>query len=226
MNSLLTKLFPNVTSQWDLVTQSFTETLFMVGWTALIAGIIGISFGILLTITGPKGILENTLVYSILDKFINIIRSVPFIILLALVVPLTRIIVGTSIGTIAAIVPLSIGVFPFYARQVQNALVEVDPGIIEAAQASGSSNFDLIFGVYLKEGTSELIRVSIVTLIGVIDFTAMAGDIGGGGLGNLAISLGYDRFETDITIAATLIILVMVLVTQTIGDYFVRRTTH
>jgi len=226
MNSLLTKLFPNVTSQWDLVTQSFTETLFMVGWTALIAGIIGISFGILLTITGPKGILENTLVYSILDKFINIIRSVPFIILLALVVPLTRIIVGTSIGTIAAIVPLSIGVFPFYARQVQNALVEVDPGIIEAAQASGSSNFDLIFGVYLKEGTSELIRVSIVTLIGVIDFTAMAGAIGGGGLGNLAISLGYDRFETDITIAATLIILVMVLVTQTIGDYFVRRTTH
>ena len=226
MNSLLTKLFPNVTSQWDLVTQSFTETLFMVGWTALIAGIIGISFGILLTITGPKGILENTLVYSILDKFINIIRSVPFIILLALVVPLTRIIVGTSIGTIAANVPLSIGVFPFYARQVQNALVEVDPGIIEAAQASGSSNFDLIFGVYLKEGTSELIRVSIVTLIGVIDFTAMAGDIGGGGLGNLAISLGYDRFETDITIAATLIILVMVLVTQTIGDYFVRRTTH
>jgi len=226
MNSLLTKLFPNVTSQWDLVTQSFTETLFMVGWTALIAGIIGISFGILLTITGPKGILENTLVYSILDKFINIIRSVPFIILLALVVPLTRIIVGTSIGTIAAIVPLSIGVFPFYARQVQNALVEVDPGIIEAAQASGSSNFDLIFGVYLKEGTSELIRVSIVTLIGVIDFTAMAGAIGGGGLGNLAISLGYDRFETDITIAATLIILVMGLVTQTIGDYFVRRTTH
>lgn len=226
MNSLLTKLFPNVVSQWDLVTQSFTETLFMVGWTALIAGIIGISFGILLTITGPKGILENTLVYSILDKFINIIRSVPFIILLALVVPLTRIIVGTSIGTIAAIVPLSIGVFPFYARQVQNALVEVDPGIIEAAQASGSSNFDLIFGVYLKEGTSELIRVSIVTLIGVIDFTAMAGAIGGGGLGNLAISLGYDRFETDITIAATLIILVMVLVTQTIGDYFVRRTTH
>lgn len=226
MNSLLTKLFPNVVSQWDLVTQSFTETLFMVGWTALIAGIIGISFGILLTITGPKGILENTLLYSILDKFINIIRSVPFIILLALVVPLTRIIVGTSIGTIAAIVPLSIGVFPFYARQVQNALVEVDPGIIEAAQASGSSNFDLIFGVYLKEGTSELIRVSIVTLIGVIDFTAMAGAIGGGGLGNLAISLGYDRFETDITIAATLIILVMVLVTQTIGDYFVRRTTH
>ncbi|KRL58100.1 abc superfamily atp binding cassette transporter, membrane protein [Paucilactobacillus oligofermentans DSM 15707 = LMG 22743] len=198
----------------------------MVGWTALIAGIIGISFGILLTITGPKGILENTLVYSVLDKFINIIRSVPFIILLALVVPLTRIIVGTSIGTIAAIVPLSIGVFPFYARQVQNALVEVDSGIIEAAQASGSSNFDLIFGVYLKEGTSELIRVSIVTLIGVIDFTAMAGAIGGGGLGNLAISLGYDRFENDITIAATLIILVMVLVTQTIGDYFVRRTTH
>lgn len=226
MHSLLIHLFPNVVSQWNLVTQSFTETLFMVGWTALIAGIIGVSFGILLTITGPKGILENTLVYSVLDKFINIIRSVPFIILLALVVPLTRIIVGTSIGTIAAIVPLSIGVFPFYARQVQNALVEVDPGIIEAAQASGSSNFDLIFGVYLKEGTSELIRVSIVTLIGVIDFTAMAGAIGGGGLGNLAISLGYDRFENDITIAATLIILVMVLVTQTIGDYFVRRTTH
>ncbi|CUS27009.1 ABC-type metal ion transport system permease component [Paucilactobacillus oligofermentans DSM 15707 = LMG 22743] len=226
MHSLLIHLFPNVVSQWNLVTQSFTETLFMVGWTALIAGIIGISFGILLTITGPKGILENTLVYSVLDKFINIIRSVPFIILLALVVPLTRIIVGTSIGTIAAIVPLSIGVFPFYARQVQNALVEVDSGIIEAAQASGSSNFDLIFGVYLKEGTSELIRVSIVTLIGVIDFTAMAGAIGGGGLGNLAISLGYDRFENDITIAATLIILVMVLVTQTIGDYFVRRTTH
>lgn len=226
MQSLLNQWFPNVIANWDMVLQSINETLFMVGWTAVIAGIVGMFFGVLLVITGPRGIIENAYFYSILDKVINVIRSVPFIILLALVVPLTRLIVGTSIGTIAAIVPLSIGSFPFYARQVQNALVEVDPGIIEAAQASGSSNIGIIFRVYLKEGTSELIRVSIVTLIGVIDFTAMAGAIGAGGLGNLAISVGYNRFENDVTVAATLIILIMVLITQMIGDFFVRRTTH
>ncbi|PIO87894.1 methionine ABC transporter permease [Loigolactobacillus backii] len=198
----------------------------MTAISIIIAGIFGVVFGVILVVTEPNQLLENKFVYQIVDKIINIFRAIPFIILLALLTPVTRAIIGTSIGTTAAIVPLVLGCSPFYARQIQNALAEVDPGMVEASQAMGLTPLDIIIHVYLKEGLSEIVRVSIVTIISLISLTAMAGAVGAGGLGDIAITLGYNQFENDVTIAATAIILIMVLLIQLIGDFFIRRLEH
>lgn len=226
MANIFAHYFPNVVGISDQFIQSTWETIYMVVATAIIAGILGLVLGVALTVTEPGHILAQRTVYSVLDKLVNLFRSIPFIILLAVIVPFTRLLVGTSIGTTAAIVPLVLGSAPFYARQIQNALVEVDPGIIEAAESVGSSPLEIIFRVYLKEGLSEIIRVSVVTLISVIGLTAMAGAVGGGGLGNLAISVGYNRFQNDVTFVAMIIILLMVFFVQIIGDFFARKTAH
>ncbi|XIF19876.1 MAG: Hypothetical protein AJITA_00581 [Acetilactobacillus jinshanensis] len=202
------------------------QTIYMTLVTAIIAGILGILIGIALVITGPNGICQQNQVYWILDKIVNLFRSIPFIILLAVIAPLTRLIVGTSIGTTASIVPLIIGTVPFYARQVQNSLLDVDPGIIEAAQAMGSGNLSIIFRVYLKESLPSLIRTSVITLISLISLTAMAGTVGGGGLGNLAIMVGYNRFESDVTVMSLIIVLVLVFAIQIIGDLLAKWTDH
>ncbi|WP_206184332.1 methionine ABC transporter permease [Sporolactobacillus sp. THM19-2] len=133
---------------------------------------------------------------------------------------------GTTIGTTAAIVPLVIGISPFYARQIQNALVEVDSGIIEAAESMGSGPLEIIFRVYLREGLADIIRVSVLTMISLIGLTAMAGAVGGGGLGNLAVSVGYQRFQNDVTFVAMIIILLLVFVIQFIGDIIARKVSH
>ncbi|MFZ2774212.1 MAG: ABC transporter permease subunit, partial [Trichococcus flocculiformis] len=146
--------------------------------------------------------------------------------LMALIVPFTRLVVGTSIGTTASIVPLVVATVPFYARQIQNALVEVDAGVIEAAQSMGASPGEIIFRVYLKEGLPGIIRVSSVTIINLIGLTAMAGAIGGGGLGNLAITRGYNRFQNDVTLVATIIILIIVFISQAIGNALVKKVSH
>lgn len=220
------KYFPNaVTMKSDFI-QATGETLYMTAITAIIAGILGMAIGIGLIVTQPGGILENRIVYNILDKFVNLFRSIPFVILLAIIAPVTRIIVGTAIGTTAAIVPLVIGSAPFYARQIQNALAEVDHGVIEAAESVGSGPIAIIFRVYLKEGLADIIRSSVLTLISLIDLTAMAGAIGGGGLGNLAVNIGYNRFQTDVIFLAMLIILVIVFIIQLVGDWLARRVDH
>ncbi|WP_214463982.1 methionine ABC transporter permease [Levilactobacillus brevis] len=206
--------------------QATGETLYMTFFTAVVAGIIGMAIGIGLIVTQPGGILENRVVYNILDKLVNLCRSIPFVILLAVIAPLTRIIVGTAIGTTAAIVPLVIGSAPFYARQIQNTLAEVDRGVIEAAESVGSGPIAIIFRVYLRESLPDIIRSSVLTLISLIDLTAMAGAIGGGGLGNLAINVGYSRFESDVTFLAMLIILVIVFAIQLIGDLWARKVDH
>lgn len=226
MTEFIQTYFPNVIAIQDEVVESLLQTLYMVFITAAIAGVLGIILGITLVVTGPKGILENKRVYKVLDQFVNLFRSLPFIIMMALIVPITRLIVGTSIGTTAAIVPLVVGTTPFFARQIQNALLEVDPGVIEAAQAMGSSPFEIIFRVYLKEGLVPIIRVSSVTIINLIGLTAMAGAIGGGGLGNLAIARGYNRFQNDVTLVATVLILLIVFISQAIGNLLVRKASH
>jgi D-methionine transport system permease protein len=198
----------------------------MVTMTALIAGVLGIILGVILLITDENGLTPNHLLYNILDKIVNVFRSLPFIILLGVIYKLTRFIVGTSIGSTAAIVPLVISTTPFFARQIQNALLEVDPGVVEAAQAMGTSNLDIIFRVYLKEGLASIIRVSAVTIINVIGLTAMAGAVGGGGLGNLAISRGYNRFQDDVILVATGLILIIVFISQAIGNYLVKKVSH
>lgn len=202
------------------------STLYMTFATAVIAGIIGLILGIILTITEKDGILENKTINNILDKIINLLRSIPFIILLALIAPLTRIIVGTRIGETAAIVPLVFGTFPFFARQVQNVLLETDRGIVEAAQSMGDSEYEIITRVYLREALPGLIRVSALTIISLIGLTTMAGAIGAGGLGKMAIAQGYNRFQDDVTIVATLIILVIVYVIQGISNILVKKISH
>ncbi|MGX7394662.1 methionine ABC transporter permease [Carnobacterium mobile] len=226
MTTFFSTYFKNVLVLKNEIIESTLETLYMAGVTALIAGILGISLGVVLVVTDENGILKNTFIYRFLDNIVNTFRSLPFIILLALVVPLTRLLVHTSIGTTAALVPLVIGTVPFYARQIQVALLEVDPGVIEAAQSMGSSPLEIIFRVYLKEGLTSIIRVSALTIINVIGLTTMAGAIGGGGLGNLAIARGYNRYQNDVTLVATLIILVIVFISQFIGNQLVKKTSH
>lgn len=226
MNAIIEQYLPNVVDILPEISESIWQTLYMVGITAGIAGILGIILGIILVVTEKGGILENQRLYSQLEKGVNVFRSVPFIIMLALIAPVTRLIVGTSIGTTAAIVPLVVGTVPFFSRQIQNALLEVDAGIIEAAEAMGSSPFEIIFRVYLKEGLPSIIRVSSVTIINLIGLTTMAGAIGGGGLGNLAIARGYNRNQMDVTLIATGAILIIVFASQFIGNYLVKKTSH
>ncbi|MEQ7052411.1 methionine ABC transporter permease [Paenibacillaceae sp. P-4] len=226
MSEFLMNNFPNIWNLREEILISIYETIYMVVVTSLFSVLFGLLLGVTLIVVDKGGILENRLVYSVLDKVINLFRSIPFIILIAVVVPLTRLIAGTSIGMQAAIVPLVIGIVPFYARQIQNALVEVDPGIVEAAQSMGSGPIEIVFRVYLKEGLNAIIRASSVTVINLIGLTTMAGAIGSGGLGSLAISKGYNRFQNDITIVATILILILVFVCQFIGDYFTKKTMH
>lgn len=201
-------------------------TLYMVAVTALIAGIIGLAIGVLLVVTQEDGILENRRVYSVLDKLVNVARSIPFVIIIALLASVTRIISGTTIGPQAAIVPLVAGTVPFYARQIENALIDVDKGVIEAARAMGNSPIEIIIRVYLREGLAGIIRVSQLTLISLIGLTAMAGAIGAGGLGDLAISQGYNRFQNDVTVVATLIILLIVFIIQWSGNFIIKKIKH
>ncbi|MCT3301219.1 ABC transporter permease [Lactiplantibacillus pentosus] len=222
----MSALIPNVLQMKAEFIQATWETLYMTAISAIVAGILGLGLGVLLVVTQPGGILADRPSYELLDKLTNLLRSVPFIILLAVISPLTSYLVGTTVGTTASLVPLVFGIFPFYARQVQNALLDVDGGIVEAAQSMGSSPAAIIFRVYLKEGLPDLVRVSIVTVISLIGLTTMAGAIGAGGLGDIAISIGYARFENDVTLVALIIILVMVFAVQLFGDWLVKRVSH
>lgn len=200
-------------------------TFYMAIWSFIVGGSIGLFTGLFLVLTGPGGVLENRAVFHILDKVTSVFRSIPFIILLFILAPVTYLLVGTNLGATAAIVPLSVATFAFFTRQVQVVLSEVDRGVIEAAQASGATAFDLI-KVYLGEGLPDIIRVSTVTLISLVGETAMAGAIGAGGLGNVALSYGYQRFNHDVTWVATLIILLIIFSIQLIGDLLTRKISH
>lgn len=230
MTSFLTHYMPNVVQLgWTGDTgwgTSIVQTLYMTFWPAIFGGILGLIFGVALVITKPGGILENAFWFGLCDKVVSLFRAIPFIILLAFIAPFTQLLVGTQIGMTAALVPLSLGVFPFFARQVQVALESVDSGKVEAAQALGATNTDIIFDVYIREARSELVRVSTVTLISLIGLTAMAGAIGAGGLGNTAISYGYNRFNNDVTLVATLLVLLLVLIVQLVGDWLSQRLNH
>ena len=187
---------------------------------------LGLVLGVVLLVTRPGGLKSTPWLYQVLDKAVNIFRSIPFIILMALLVGLTRLIVHTSIGTNAMIVPIVCATIPFYARQVENALLEVDQGVVEAARAGGCGTLDIIWRIYLREGRVPIIRVSALTFINVIAFSAMAGVVGGGGLGDLAIIRGYNRFQGDVTLIATLIILVIVFISQAFCNLLVKKLDH
>ena len=210
----------------DRIVDDFVTTLYMLFWSALFAGIFGLILGVIMVVTDKGRILENKVIYNILDKVTNLFRSIPFVILLALIAPITRAIVNTRIGPKAAIVPLVFSCVPFFARQVEQALAGVDAGKIEAAEAMGSSPFQIITSVYLREGLPSLIRASSITLISLLSLTAMAGLVGGGGIGDLAISMGYQRYKDDVVIVSVVLILIVVFIIQAIANYLIRKTSH
>lgn len=202
---------------------AINETLFMVGMSLLIGSLIGIPLGILLVVTRPGGVLQNKGIYTILNPIINIVRSLPFIILLVAIIPFTRLIVNTSIGTSAAIVPLIIYIAPYIGRLVENSLLEVNPGILEAAEAMGATPFQVIWHFLLPEAFGSLILSLTTATIGLIGATAMAGVVGGGGVGDLAISYGYQRFDTVVVVATVVVLVIFVQGIQSTGTLLARR---
>lgn len=210
----------------DRIFEDIGLTFYMLFLSAIFSGIFGLIIGVILVVTNDGGILENKKIYSLLDKITNLFRAVPFIILLAVISPLTNLIVGTRIGPTAAIVPLVFSCVPFFAKQVEQALAEVDPGVIEAAEAMGNSPFEIITAVYLREGLPSLVRASAITLISLLGLTAMAGTIGAGGIGNLAIAVGYNRYKNDVVIISVIVILIIVYAIQGIANLIIKKTSH
>ncbi|WP_318509068.1 methionine ABC transporter permease [Bacillus sp. T3] len=207
----------------ELILSALWETLYMVSISLLFGGLLGIFLGVLLVVTRKGHVLENKWIFSIVSPIVNIFRSIPFIILLVAIIPFTRLIVGTSIGTTAAIVPLVLHIGPYISRLVENSLLEVDEGIIEAAKAMGATPLEIIFKFLIPEAFPSLILSITTATIGLIGATAMAGAIGGGGLGDVAITYGYQRFST-ITIFATVIILVAIVQgVQSLGNVLERK---
>ncbi|MDD3056762.1 MAG: ABC transporter permease [Sphaerochaeta sp.] len=206
---------------WMLVFDSTLQTLSMVFFSTLFSLILGLPLGILLSATSPEeqgGIIPHPVLNNILGRIVNVLRSFPFIILMILLFPLSRLLIGTSIGTTATIVPLSIAAAPFVARVIETALKEVDPGVVQAARAMGSTNFQIVRKVLIPEALPSLVSGVTLTIINLIGYSAMAGAIGGGGLGDLAIRYGYQRFRGDIMLVAVVIILVLVEIIQVIGN--------
>lgn len=206
-----------------LLIDSLWETCYMVGVSAVISAMFGIPLGVILVTTDKGHIYENAFINTVLGAIINATRSTPFIILMVAIIPFTRMIVGTSIGTDAAIVPLSIAAIPFVARVVESALKEVDYGVIEAAQAMGASPNQIIIKVLIPEALPAIVLGLTLTVINLIGHSAMAGAIGGGGLGDLAIRYGYQRFRADVMIATVLILIAQVQIIQSIGNYLARK---
>lgn len=203
--------------------EALYQTLYMVTVSLIIGTLIGVPLGILLVVTRKNGIWPNAIIHHILNPVINILRSVPFIILLIAIVPFTKLIVGTSIGTTAAIVPLTVYVAPYIGRLVENSLLEVDAGIIEAAHAMGASPVQIIRYFLLPEALGSLILSITTAIIGLIGATAMAGAVGGGGIGDMALVYGYQRFDTLVIIITVVVLVIIVQLIQTLGNALAKK---
>lgn len=203
--------------------EALYQTLLMVSISLVIGSLIGIPLGVLLVVTKKDGIWENVVIYHILNPVINVLRSVPFIILLIAIVPFTKLVVGTSIGTAAAIVPLTVYVAPYIARLVENSLLEVNSGVIEAANAMGASPLQIIRYFLLPEALGSLILALTTAIIGLIGATAMAGAVGGGGIGDLALAYGYQRFDTIVIVITVVILVIMVQLIQSLGNVLAKK---
>ena len=206
---------------WTLVAESTWQTIVMVFLSTIFSMILGLPIGVLLHVTSSEeqgGILPRPVFYNVLSRIVNILRSFPFIILMIVLMPLSRLIIGTSIGTMATVIPLSIAAAPFVARVIESSLKEVDPGVVQAAKAMGSTNWQIIIKVLIPEALPALVSGVTLTIINLIGYSAMAGAIGGGGLGDLAIRYGYQRFSPAYMVYAVVVIILMVEIIQFIGD--------
>lgn len=221
IESLLASWLPNV--DWQEIGYAGLDTLNMLGGATLFTVLLGLPLGVLLFLTGPRQLLEQRALYAVLSLLVNVLRSVPFVILLILMIPLTVLITGTSLGVAGAIPPLVVGATPFFARLVETALREVDRGILETMQAMGASTWQIITRALLPEALPGLIAAVTVTAITLVSYTAMSGLIGGGGLGDLAVRYGYQRYQPDVMAVTVILLLVLVQILQTAGDKLVVR---
>lgn len=210
----------------ELILEATLDTLYMVGISGVIAALLGVPLGVLLYVTRPGQILARPLLNQVLGMTTNVGRSVPFIILMVAIIPFTRVIVGTSIGTNAAIVPLTVAAIPFVARLVEGSLNEIPPGLVEAAQSMGATPYQIITKVLLPEARGGIITGLTITVVTLVSYSAMAGAVGGGGLGDLGIRYGYNRFDPLVMLITVAILVVMVQGFQSLGDALVRRANH
>ena len=226
MQEILNRYLPNVMERLPAFGKAIGDTLIMVAWSGSIAFVLGLVLGVVLIVTHPGGILENKVLYQVLDKVINFFRSIPFIILLTWVIPLSRAIMGTAIDVPGAIVPLVLGTVPFFSRQVESALAETDKGLVEAALSMGSSPMEIIFRVYLREGVAAIARATTITAISLVGLTAMAGAVGSGGLGDFAIRYGHDRGMTEVTWVTVIVVFILVSILQLFGNLVIKKNRH
>jgi D-methionine transport system permease protein len=208
---------------WAEIGRATLDTLHMLGLSVLFTFIIGLPLGIMLYMTSPGNLLQNKPFYSLVSLIINILRSVPFVILMIAMIPLTRMIIGTSIGVQGSIPPLVVAAAPFFARLVETALREVDRGVIEASQSMGASYRQIVARVLLPEALPGLLAGITITTVTLVSYTAMSGLVGGGGLGDLAIRFGYQRFEKEVMIVTVIVLIALVQILQMIGDHLVQR---
>ncbi len=212
-------LFPNV--DWLEIWQASLDTLNMLGGSLLFTVLLGLPLGVLLFLTGPRQMFEQKALYGVVSLLVNVLRSVPFVILLILMIPLTVLVTGTSLGVAGAIPPLVVGATPFFARLVETALREVDRGIIEATQAMGATTRQIVTNALLPEALPGLLAAVTVTAITLVSYTAMSGLIGGGGLGDLAVRYGYQRYQPDVMLVTVVLLLILVQILQSAGDKLV-----
>lgn len=210
-----------VNIDWYEIWLASLDTLLMLGGSLLFTVVFGLPLGVLLFLTGPRQLFDNRPLYALLSFVVNVLRSLPFIILLIVMIPITVVLTGTSLGVAGAIPPLVVGTTPFFARLVETALREVDRGIIEATQAMGASTRQIIVSALLPEARPGIIAAVTVTAITLVSYTAMAGVVGAGGLGDLAIRFGYQRFQTDVMVVTVVLLLVLVQILQSVGDRLV-----
>ena len=208
---------------WPEIGAATLDTLTMLGVSLLATVALGLPLGVLLYVTAPGQLRARPRLYAVLSFLVNVLRSLPFVILLIVLIPLTLLLVGTSIGVAGAIVPLVVGAVPFFGRLVENVLREVDRGVIEASQAMGARLPQIVFKVLLPEALPGLIGAATVTAVALVGYTAMSGVIGGGGLGDLAVRYGYQRFQTEVMVVTVALLLVLVQLLQSAGDRLVRR---
>lgn len=221
----------NTFSEWlslnaDLLLGATWETLYMVAVSGVVGFAVGIPLGVILHTSKKGGLLENTKLNSILGAVVNIGRSVPFLVLMVAIIPVTKLLVGTFIGTTAAIVPLTIGAIPFVARLIESALLEVPNGLVEAAQSMGATPLQIINKVLLPEAMPTIVNSVTITLVTLVSYSAMAGTVGGGGLGDVAIRYGFHRYDVLIMAVTVVMLIVLVQIIQSIGDVVVRRVDH
>jgi len=220
----MTGLFTNV--DWPEIGRACLDTLAMLSGSLVLTILFGLPLGVLLFLTGERGLLVSRFGHGVLGAVVNVLRSVPFIILLIVMIPLTMVLVGTSLGVAGAIPPLVVGAAPFYARLVESALREVDRTTIEATQAMGATTRQIVTGALIPEALPGLITGATVTAVALVSFTAMAGVVGAGGLGDLAIRFGYQRFQTDVMIVTVVLLVALVQLIQFAGDRLARRVTR